>query len=273
MTDKHTPRSHGFRLPKCTRLASNTSWEYVHPSLVLKKVDEGFQQQQRDLETTVSEFLRSRIRERVARHAQTTKCDDRYSYRRLGGTTISRAGPGNFAGGGGHRQGGGGGDATTTVGYSFAGGAGAGAGASASGAAASSTIETLLRSQTRPTAPLVAVDWQAVLRHVYKGAAASAEAKTVAFLIKEAISTKREGGRGQPDDCESSGRSRKGAAGSPGAGQGQSSVPYGVFLQVLLGYHLHGYLRRLEAFREDFKKASYCPPHPHAQRLKYQLQS
>lgn len=207
-----------------------------------KKVDEGFQQQQRDLEKTVSEFIRSRIRERVARHEQTTKCDDRYSYRRLGGTSISRAGrPGHLAGDGNHRQ----------YYYSFAGASGA----SASSAAASSTIETLLRSQTRPTAPLDAADWQAVLRHVCKGAAASAEAKTVGFLVKEAISTKREGKGGGLDRCDPGG-SRKGAVRSMGAGQGQSSVPYGLFLQVLLGYQLHGYLRRLEDFREDFKKAS-----------------
>eukprot|EP00752_Nemacystus_decipiens_P014257 g12678.t1 len=210
------------------------------------EVDEGFQQQQRDLEKTVSEFIRSRIRERVARHEQTTKCDDRYSYRRLGGTTISRAGPGNLARGN-DRQGGAGGD--NTIAYPFG-----GAGAAASGAGASSTIETLLRSQIRPAAPLVAADWQAVLRHVYKGAAAaSADAKTVGFLVKEAVSIKHEE-KGVSRDTGELG-SRKGAAGSVGgAGQGQGSVPYGLFLQVLLGYQLHRHLRRLEAFQEDFRK-------------------
>lgn len=90
-----------------------------------------------------------------------------------------------------------------------------------------------------------------MLRHVYREAA-TADAKTVGFLVKEAISAKwaeREKGLDRYEPA-----SRKGAV---GAGQGQSSVPYGMFLQVLLGYQLHGYLRRVEAFREDFRKASY----------------
>lgn len=201
-------------------------------------MDEGFRLKQQDLEKTVSDFIRSRIRERVVRHEQATKCDDRYSYRRLGGTSISRVAAGNLTVGD-HRQGGAGG---ATIAHSFSG-----------AGAASSTIETLLRSQTRPTTPLVAADWQAVLRHVYKGAA-TADAKTVGFLVKQAISIKREDKKG-PNKHEPG--SRNGAVGA-GAGQGQSSLPYGLFLQVLLGYQLHGYLRRLEIFRQDFREASAC---------------
>lgn len=203
-------------------------------------MDEGFQLKQRDIEKSVSDVIRSRIRERIAHHDQTAKCDDRYSYRRLGGTSISGAAAGNLPTGN-HRQGGSGG---ATMAYSFA-----GAGAAA---AASSTVETLFRSQTRPTTPLVAADWQAVLRHVYKGAA-TADAKTVGFLVKEAISTKLEEKKGLDSSYEPG--SREGGVGA-GALQGQSTVPYGLFLQVLLGYQLHGYLRRLEVFREEFREAS-----------------
>lgn len=204
-------------------------------------MDEGFQRQQRDLEKTVSDFIRSRIREKVALHEQTSKCDDRYSYRRLGGTSISRAGGAGYLATGNLRQGGA--AVNAPVACSAAG---------TTAGAASSTIETLLRSQTRPTAPLLAADWQAVLRHVYKGAA-TADARTVGFLVKEAISARRaEREKDLEDDCEPG--SRKGAVGE---GQSQSSVPYGLFLQVLLGYQLHGYLCRLEAFKEDFRKASW----------------
>eukprot|EP00903_Cladosiphon_okamuranus_P006338 g6208.t2 len=196
------------------------------------EVHEGFQQHQRDLEKTVSDFIRSRIRERVARHEQATKVDDRYSYRRFGSSSISRAGARNLAADN-HRHGGAG---------------GASIACSAAAVAASSTIETLLRSQTRPTAPLASADWQAVLRHVYRETATT-DAKTVGILVKEAISAKRAEAEKGLDSCEPT--SRKGAV---GAGQGQSSVPYGLFMQVLLGYQLHGYLRRVEAFREDFRK-------------------
>lgn len=204
-------------------------------------MDEGFQVKQRNFEKSISDFIRSSIRERIARDAQTAKCDARYSYRRLGGTSISRVAAG-ATGAGKHWQGVAGGATTAN---SFA-----GAGAAA---AAASTVETLLRGQTRPTTPLAAADWQAVLRHVYKGAA-TADAKTVGFLVKEAISAN---GEGQKSSESCGPGSRKGEAGGVGgAGHGQRAVPYGLFVQVLLGYQLHGYLRRLEGFREDFRQAS-----------------
>lgn len=216
--------------------------QYFPPAL--EKVDEGFQLQQRGLEKTVLDFIRARIREKVARHEQITKCDDRYTYRRLGDTSTSRAGAGNLATGN-HRQGAAGGVA---IAHPFA-------GAGPATAAASSTIDTLLRSQTRPTSPLVAADWQAVLRHVYKGAA-TADAKTVGFLVKDAISRKQSGKRGPGNSGPGTRKGGVGAVGAVGAGQGQSSVPYGLLLQVLLGYQLHRHLRRLEAFAEDFREAS-----------------
>lgn len=193
------------------------------------KVDEGFRVEQRNLERTVLDLIRVRIRERTLRHDKISSYHDRYSYRRLGGSSISKVAAGNSGSGtsssGNHRLGGGGVNA-----YSGA------------GTASTVTTESLLRSQTRPGALLAAADWQAVIQHVHKGA----DAQTVLFLIKEAISTRRrrrDGVNGKP----------KPGKGGSGAGVGQS-VPFGVFLQVLLGYQLHGYLRRLKFFREEFRE-------------------
>lgn len=194
------------------------------------KVDEGFRVEQRKLERTVLDLIRVRIRERTERQDKIPNHHDRYSYRRLGGTSISKVAAGNSGSGtsssGNHRQGGGGA-------HSYSG----------AGAASTATTESLLRSQTRPGALLAAADWQAVVQHVHKGA----DAQTVLFLIKEAISTR---------DCRRdrvNGKPKSGKGGSA-AGMGQQSVPFGVFLQVLLGYQLHGYQRRLKFFREEFRE-------------------
>ncbi|CAB1118558.1 unnamed protein product [Ectocarpus sp. CCAP 1310/34] len=194
------------------------------------EVDEGFRVEQRKLERTILDLLRVRIRERTERHDNIHNYHDRYSYRRLGGTSISKVAAGNSGSGpsssGNHRQGGGGA-------HSYSG----------AGAASTVTTESLLRSQTRPGALLAAADWQAVVQHVHK----AADAQTVIFLIKEAIST-----RGSRRDGVN-GKSNSGKGGSA-AGMGQEAVPFGVFLQVLLGYQLHGYLRRLKFFREEFRE-------------------
>ncbi|CAN0514623.1 unnamed protein product, partial [Ectocarpus sp. 12 AP-2014] len=193
------------------------------------EVDEGFRVEQRKLERTILDLLRVRIRERTERHDNIPNYHDRYSYRRLGGTSISKVAAGNSgpSSSGNHRQGGGGA-------HSYSG----------AGAASTVTTESLLRSQTRPGALLAAADWQAVVHHVHKGA----DAQTVLFLIKEAIST-----RGSRRD-RVNGKPNSGKGGSA-AGMGQQAVPFGVFLQVLLGYQLHGYLRRLKFFREEFREA------------------
>ncbi|CAM9487950.1 unnamed protein product [Ectocarpus sp. 13 AM-2016] len=195
------------------------------------EVDEGFRVEQRKLERTILDLLRVRIRERTERHDNIPNYNDRYSYRRLGGTSISKVAAGNSGSGpsssGNHRQGGGGA-------HSYSG----------AGAASTVTTESLLRSQTRPGALLAAADWQAVVQHVHKGA----DAQTVLFLIKEAIST-----RGSRRD-RVNGKPNSGKGGSA-AGMEQQAVPFGVFLQVLLGYQLHGYLRRLKFFREEFREA------------------
>lgn len=116
-------------------------------------------------------------------------------------------------------------------------------------AASTANIESLLRSQTRPGARLATADWAAVVRHVYKGSA-TADAQTAGFLVKEAVSTLPEVKRRRGHEQPGSGR----GAGGKGPGQGQRSVPFGVFLQVLLEYQLHGYLRRWKLFREDFRE-------------------
>ena len=203
----------------------------VHPRF---KVDEGFRSQQRDLERAVLDFLRSRIRERVAHHDKTAKHDNRYSYRRLAGTSISRA-AGENIGNSSHGPGGG---AIRSAG-------------ACSLSASTATVESLLRSQTRSSTPLASADWKSIVRHVYKGSH-TADAQTVGFLVKETVSATRDGNRGS-ENCEPG--SRKGATGMI-VEQGQWSVPFGMFLQVLLGYQLHGYLRQIETFTEDFREAS-----------------
>lgn len=90
---------------------------------------------------------------------------------------------------------------------------------------------------------------------MYKGSTA-ADAQTVNFLVKEAASTiRQEGQRGR--DSGAPGSARGASAGAEvDVGQGQCSVPFGLFLQVLLGYQLHGYLRRIKVFRENFREVS-----------------
>lgn len=106
-------------------------------------------------------------------------------------------------------------------------------------------IDSLVRSQTRPGASLAAADWQAVVRYVYRGA--PADAQTVGVLVKE---TAMNQGRGAQDFGAGKGRSTHG-----GRGESRGSpVPFGIFLQVLLGYQLHGHLRCLRNFKEDFRK-------------------
>ena len=70
--------------------------------------------------------------------------------------------------------------------------------------------------------------------------------QTVGVLVKEAM------GRGGQGFDTGAGKGGKGRAGSRG-----SSIPFGVFLQVLLGYQLHGHLRWLRCFKDDFQKASH----------------
>ncbi len=199
-------------------------------------MDEGFWQKQRDLERAVLDFIRSRIRERIAHHDKTVKYDGRYSYRRLGGTSISRVAGGSSSSS--HRQGG-------------ADGAIKSASGACSASASTATVESVLRSQTRSCTPLIAADWKAILRHVYDGGH-TADAQTVGFLVKEAVSTLRDATRG-PENSEPA--SRKEAI-SARLEREQCSVPFGIFMQVLLGYQLHGHLRRLEIFTEDFREAS-----------------
>lgn len=174
------------------------------------KVDDNFRLEQQHLERTVVEIIRSRIRERVARHHKTEK-EDRPNNGRLGGDIRQH-------------------------GREFA-------------AASSATIDYLLRIQTRREAPLAAADWQAIVRHVYKGS--TADVQTVGVLVREAVS----GVRGESSRNGAMG-SKKGRQGDAG-GVERSSVPFGIFLQVLLGYRLHGRLRWLRYFKEDFREASF----------------
>ncbi|CAM9689410.1 unnamed protein product, partial [Scytosiphon promiscuus] len=207
------------------------------------EVDEGFQLEQRKLERAVVDCVRVRIRDRMMRRDKAAKYEDRYSYRRSAG--ISKVAVMNTDGGTGKQgqqraSGGGtgrvGGDARAYSGVLAA-------------AASTANVESLLRSQTRPGARFAAEDWMAVVRHVYKGST-TADARTAGFLVKEAVSTWREEQPRRDHDQRGSG---KGAAGV-GLGQGKWSVPFGLFLQVLLEYQLHGYLRRLKRFREDFRE-------------------
>lgn len=106
--------------------------------------------------------------------------------------------------------------------------------------ASEATIDSLLRKQTRAGAPLSPGDWQGVVRHLYRDE--TGEAQTVGFLIREAtFSRKGQGGRD--------------GTGAVGGGRERSKkVPFGVFLQVLLGYQLHRHLRCLRLFKEDYRK-------------------
>ncbi|CAN0403348.1 unnamed protein product, partial [Pylaiella littoralis] len=211
------------------RFRENDNTVKVFEMTLRNEVDERFRLEQRDRQRAVFDVIRSRIRERIERHDKTVKHDDRYSYRRLGGTGISRVAAGKL-GSCNNRQ---------VVGARRGGYFAAGA-----AAASAATVETLLRSQTRPDAPLAAADWKAAVHQVYKGST-TADAQTVEFLVKEAASTMRQGQRGRDDE-------------RPGSmkGAGAEAVPFGLFLQVLLGYQLHGYLRRLNVFRQDFREAS-----------------
>ncbi|CAN0232699.1 unnamed protein product [Hapterophycus canaliculatus] len=176
------------------------------------------------------------------RHDKITKYEDRYGYRRSVG--ISKVASSNTGRG-------------TSVQGQKGGSEGAGQESGdvraysgvVAAAASNANIESLLRSQTRPGARLATADWTAVVRHVYKEST-TADAQTAGFLVKEAVSTLREEKRRRGRDQPGSG---KGASGM-GSEQGQWSVPFGVFLQVLLEYQLHGHLRRLKLFREEFQQ-------------------
>lgn len=116
------------------------------------------------------------------------------------------------------------------------------------GGASNAVTDFFLRNQTRPDAPLSATDWQAVICHVYQGSAA--DAQTVSVLVRKDISNRRQrdnvGNKQQQQHrCLVMGE---------GAGLWSSSIPFGVFLQILLGYQLDIHLRSLEPLREDFRK-------------------
>lgn len=111
-----------------------------------------------------------------------------------------------------------------------------------SAASSAASVDFLVRNQTRLGAPLAAADWQAVVDYVYK--TTPADARTVAFLVKKAILMRRH------KDRELRGTTRKGGREQEVRG----SVPYGVFIQVLLEYQLHGHLRFLKLFKRDFRE-------------------
>lgn len=182
------------------------------------QVDERFRVDQQNLEQTIVEIIRAIIRDRTARHERADVDDRRRDYRRRsGGAGISRAS-----------------GRPRKVGQAFA-------------TASAVAIDSLVRSQTRPGASLAAADWQAVVRYVYRGA--PADAQTVGVLVKEAAMNHGRGGQGFG---AGKGKSRQGRVGSRG-----SPVPFGFFLQVLLGYQLHGHLRCLRNFKEDFRKVKF----------------
>lgn len=118
------------------------------------------------------------------------------------------------------------------------------------GGASNAVTDFFLRNQTRPDAPLSATDWQAAICHVYQGSAA--DAQTVSVLVRKDISNRRPrdlvGHKQQQHRCLVMG---------DGEGLWSSSLPFGVFLQTLLGYQLDIHLRSLEQLREDFRKVRY----------------
>lgn len=103
-------------------------------------------------------------------------------------------------------------------------------------------VDVFLRNQTRPDAVLATVDWHAVVQHIHKGS--PSDGRTVGFLVKEAAS------RREREDLKKRVRFGEGED----AQEERSSVSFGVFMQVLLGYQLHVRLRRLRFFKEDFKE-------------------
>lgn len=192
------------------------------PPYCYSQIDERFRSDQQNLEQTIVELIRARIRDRTARHERADVDDRRRNCRRLSGGVggISRTN-----------------NRPRKIGQAFA-------------TASAVTIDSLVRSQTRPGASLAAADWQAVVRYTYRGA--PADAQTVGVLVREAAMSQNRGGQGVGAGAGAgAGRGRQGRAGSRGR-----PVSFGVFLQVLLGYQLHGHLRCLRNFKEDFRKAS-----------------
>ena len=182
------------------------------------QVDERFRLDQQNLEQIIGEVIRARISDKTARHERADVDDRRRDYRRrsgLAGISRARSRP-------------------RKVGQAFA-------------SASAVAIDSLVRSQTRPGASLAEADWQTVVRYVY--GKAPADAQTVGMLVKEAAISMIQGRGGQDVGAGTSKGSQGGRAGSRG-----SPVPFGIFLQVLLGYQLHGHLRCLRNFKEDFRK-------------------
>lgn len=168
-----------------------------------KQVDERFLLEQRCLERRVLKLIRLRLRKRQASL-------DRKNGGGGGGNGVDRT----------YRQQGG-----------------------AFPVASEATVDSLLRKQTRPGAPLAAEDWQGVVRHLYKDEAG--EAQTLRLLLREAAFLRK--GQGDRNDAGGTGAAR-------GGGKGSRNLPFGVFLQVLLGYQLHRHLRCLRFFTADFRE-------------------
>lgn len=113
--------------------------------------------------------------------------------------------------------------------------------------ASEAAVDSLLRKQTRPGAPLATEDWQGVIYHLYKDE--TQEAQTLRLLLREAAFPRK--GQGDRKCGHGTGVAR-------GGHEGSRSVPFGVFLQVLLGYQLHRHLRCLRSFKEDFREVRCC---------------
>lgn len=128
-------------------------------------------------------------------------------------------------------------------------------------AASAATIDSLLRNQTRLSAPLNMADWKAVVSHVYTSSA-TPDAQFVAFLIKDAVLKRERGGRDSGAGADGGKRRER---------MERSAVPFGVFMQVLLGYQLHRHLRRLRFFKEDFREVTYSSMSDNTMREIYLL--
>lgn len=121
------------------------------------------------------------------------------------------------------------------------------------GGASPAVTDFFLRNQTRPDAPLSATDWQSVICHVYQGSVA--DAQTVSVLVKKDISNRRP--KGLVGQQKHNQHQHRCLVTGEGEGLWSSSVPFGVFLQILLGYQLDIHLRSLKQLREDFRKVRY----------------
>lgn len=184
--------------------------------LFILQIDEHFREQQQKLERDVVDLMRGRIKERLVRHHKKNGREDgRSNRRRRLGSSINKIN-----------------NCIPQERGTFA-------------AFSAATIDYLLRNQTRTDAPLTTVDWQSMVKRIY--GEFTADTQTIGVLVKKAASCRGEEGRDNGDGASGRGGGRE-------AGAGGDFVSYGGFLQVLLGYQLHGHLHRLRFFKKDFRE-------------------